>query len=88
MHPVLETTTPLLHEFAEVFQPPEGLPPSHHIDHFIYLIPRSTLPNAPTYQLAQTKTKEMERQLTKLINSGHIQPASSPCDFVSFVIPK
>jgi hypothetical protein len=30
----------------------------------------------------------MERQLTDLINSGHIQPSSSPCASVAFVIPK
>ena len=30
----------------------------------------------------------MEKQLTELINSGHIQPSSSPCASVVFVIPK
>ena len=30
----------------------------------------------------------MERQLTELINSGHIQPSSSPCASAAFVIPK
>jgi hypothetical protein len=80
--------TTLLHEFVEVFQPSEGLPPSCHTDHSIHIIPGSTLPNASTYRLAPTETEEMERQLTNLINFGHIQPASSPYDFVSFVIPK
>jgi hypothetical protein len=42
---------PLLHEFVEVFQSPEGIPLSRHIDHSIHLIPGSTLPNAPTYKL-------------------------------------
>jgi hypothetical protein len=87
-HPIPETMTPLLHEFAEVFQPREGLPPSCHIDHSIHLIPGSTLPNAPTYRLAPTETKEMERQLTDLINYGHIQPSSSPRASTAFVIPK
>jgi hypothetical protein len=80
--------TPLLQEFVEVFQPPEGLSPSRHIDHSIHLIPRSTLPNAPTYRLAPTEIEEMERQLTDLINSSHIQPSSSPCPSATFVIPK
>jgi hypothetical protein len=30
----------------------------------------------------------MERQLTNLINSSHIQYSSSPCAFATFVIPK
>jgi hypothetical protein len=30
----------------------------------------------------------MERQLTDLINSSHIQPSSSPCASAAFVIPK
>jgi hypothetical protein len=87
-HLVPETMTPLLQEFAEVFQPPEGLSPSRHIDHSIHLIPGSALPNAPTYRLAPTEIEEMERQLTDLINSGHIQPSSSPCASAAFVIPK
>jgi hypothetical protein len=88
MHPIPENMNPLLHEFVEVFQPPDGLPHSRHIDHSIHLIPGSALPNAPTYWLAQTKKEEMERQLTDLINSGHIQPSSSPCASSSFFIPK
>ena len=59
-----------------------------HIDHSIHLIPRSSLPNAPTYQLAPTEIEEMEKQLTEHINSGHIQPSSSPCASSTFVIPK
>jgi hypothetical protein len=30
----------------------------------------------------------MERQLTDLINSGHIQTSSSLCSSIAFVIPK
>ena len=37
-HPVPETMTLLLHDFAEVFQPLKGHPPSQHIDHSIHLI--------------------------------------------------
>ena len=80
--------TPLLKEFANVFQPPRGLPPSKHIDHSIHLIPRSSLPNAPTYRLDPREMEEMEKQLTELIKYGHIQPSSSPCTSPAFVIPK
>ena len=81
MHLVPETMTPLLHEFSEVFQPIEGIPPSRHIDYSIHLIPISALPNAPIYWLAPTEIEEMERQLTELINFGHIQPSSFCCIF-------
>ena len=80
--------TPLVKDFADVFLPPMALPPARHIDHWIHLILESTLPNAPTYQFPPTETKEMEKQLTKLINSGHIQPSSSPCASAAFFIPK
>ena len=77
MHLVPKTMTPLLHGFVEVFQPPKGLS-----------VTGSSLPNAPTYWLAPKKTKEIERQLIDLINSGHIQYSSSPCASTAFVIPK
>jgi hypothetical protein len=54
MHHVPENMTPLLHEFAKVFQPREGLPPSRHIDHSIHLILGFSLPNTPTDWLAPT----------------------------------
>jgi hypothetical protein len=80
--------TPLLQEFFYVFQTPTVLPPSLHIDHSIHLIPGSTLPNTPTYQLAPREKEEMEKQLTNLINLGHIQQSFSPSASASFVIPK
>jgi len=87
-HPVPERMANLLTEFADIFHTPTALPPHRHIDHSIDLIPGSSLPNAPTYRLAPTEATEMERQLTELINSGHIQPSSSPCASAAFVIPK
>jgi hypothetical protein len=87
-HPVPEAMTPLLREFFDVFQTPTGLPPSRHIDHSIHLIPGSALPNAPTYWLAPRETEEMEKQLTDLINSSHIQPSTTPCASAAIVIPK
>lgn len=87
-HLVPERMANLLTEFADIFHTPTALPPHRHIDHSINLIPGSSLPNAPTYRLAPTEATEMERQLTELINSGHIQPSSSPCASAAFVIPK
>jgi len=79
---------PLLQEFSDIFETPMGLPPSRHIDHSINIIPGSALPNAPTYRLAPQEATKMERQLKELIDSGHIQPSSSPCASTAFVVPK
>jgi hypothetical protein len=89
-HPVPQDMAPLLREFVDVFQPPTRLPPPppHHIDHSINLILGASLPNAPSYRLAPREVEEIEKQLMKLINSGHIQPSSSPCASPAFVIPK
>jgi len=87
-HATPKEMAPFLQEYADIFQTPTGMPPSRHIDHSINLIPGSALPNAPTYRLAPQETAEMERQLKELIDSGHIQPSSSPCASAAFVIPK
>jgi len=46
--------TSLLQEFSNVFpeEIPPGLPPKCSIQHKIYLIPGSTLPNKPAYQMS------------------------------------
>ena len=87
-HATLKEMAPLLQEYADIFQTPTSMPPSCHIDHSINLIPGAALPNAPTYRLAPQETVEMERQLKELIDASHIQPSSSPCASIAFVIPK
>ena len=85
-HIIPQAMNSLLQEFFDVFQTPTGLPPSRHIDHSIHLILGSALPITPTYRLAPRETEEMEKQLTDLINSSHIQPSSAPCSPTAFVI--
>lgn len=77
-----------LSEFVDVFAPPTGVPPSQLIEHSIDLIPGTSLPNAATYHLAPHEAEEIERQLQQLLNSGHIQPSSSPCASPAFITPR
>jgi hypothetical protein len=79
---------PLLQEFADVFTQPTGLPPSRSIEHKIDLIPGASLPNAPSYRLAPREATEIECQIGQFLNSGHIQPSSSPCASQLLLFPK
>jgi len=84
----LEALQPVLHKFSDVFEPPNGLPPVCPIAHTIDLISGAMLPNAPAYRLAPQEATEIEKQLTQLLESGHIQPNSSPCASPTFIVPK
>eukprot|EP00253_Pinus_taeda_P007128 PITA_07128 len=87
-NPVPPSMAPLLHEFANVFTEPTGLPPARSVEHHIDLIPGASLPNAPSYRLAPREATEIECQIEELLTSGHIQPSSSPCASPAFIIPK
>ena len=82
------TKAPLLHEFADVFTQPIGLPPTRSVEHHINLISGASLPNTPYYHLAPREAAEIECQIDELLTSGHIQPSSSPCASPTFIIPK
>lgn len=79
---------PLFHEFTYLFTQPTGLPLSRSIEHMTDLIPGTSLPNAPSYHLALREAAEIERQICQLQESGHIQPSSSPCASLAFIITK
>jgi hypothetical protein len=64
------------------------LPPSQDIAHSIDLRPNASLPNAPSYRLAPKEATEIERQIGQLLESGHIQPSSSPSASPTFIVPK
>jgi hypothetical protein len=79
---------PILYEFTDLFQKPIRLPPLWDIAHFIDLILGASLPNPPTYLLDPKEATEIEFQIGQLLESGHIQPSSSPCASPAFIIPK
>src|SRR5690606_23457138 len=73
-------TRKLVEEYRDVFpdELPKNLPPSRTIDHHIDLIPGTTPPSRPTYQLSLTEMDELKRQLDDLLQHGFIRPSKSP----------
>ncbi|XP_052483338.1 uncharacterized protein LOC105764312 [Gossypium raimondii] len=71
----------LLQEFEDVFskETPKGLPPLHGIEHQIDFIPGATIPNRPAYRTNPEETKELQRQVTELMDKGYIRESLSPC---------
>jgi hypothetical protein len=78
---------PLLHEFADVFIAPKGIPPSRAIAHSIDLILGASLPNAKSYRLSPKEAMKIKKQIGQHLESNHIQPSSSPYTSPAFIIP-
>ena len=52
---------------------PPGLPPLRGIEHRIDLIPGAPLPNKAPYHVIPEETKEIQRQVEKLIDNGQVR---------------
>jgi hypothetical protein len=62
-------------EFANLMPedlPPAGLPPMSDIKHLINFVLGSTLPNHQAYYLSLKETKELQCQVTELLERGCI----------------
>lgn len=68
----------LLDEFAVVFQPPSGLPPTRACDHTIPLIPGATPVHVRPYRYPPAIKDEIERQVAEMLQAGIIQHSMSP----------
>jgi len=86
-HPLL---IPLLKAFEHVFprEVPHDLPPKRSIQHKIYFIPGTTLPNKPAYHLKPQETQAVQRQVDELLAKGLIHYSLSPCAVLALIIPK
>ncbi|KAA3473482.1 Transposon Ty3-I Gag-Pol polyprotein [Gossypium australe] len=80
----------LLQEFEDVFPDdiPSGLPPIRGIKHQIDLVPRAALPNCPTYRSNPEEIKELQKQITELLDKGYIRESLSPCAVPMLLVPK
>lgn len=80
----------LLQEFKDVFpeEAPQGLPPIRGIEHQIDFIPGASLPNKPAYRTNPVETKELQQQVTELMEKGHIRESMSPCAVPVLLVPK
>lgn len=70
----------LLTEFQEVFQEdlPHGLPPKREVDHEIEILPNSSPPHRPLYQLSPAELVAAREHVDNLLRSGKIRPSKSP----------
>ena len=82
--------TSLLQEFEDVFpdETPSGLPPIRGIEHQIDFIPGATIPNRPAYRSNPEETKELQKQITELMEKGYIRESLSPCAVPVLLVPK
>ena len=88
--PVLPSEmTSLLQDYKDVFPEdnPKGLPPIRGIEHQIDFVPGASLPNRPAYRTNPVETKELQRQVDKLMEKGHIRESMSLCAVPILLVP-
>jgi hypothetical protein len=80
----------LLQEYEDVFpdEIPHGLPPIRGIEHQIDFVPGATIPNRPAYRSNPGETKELQRQVSELLEKGHVRESMSPCAVPVLLVPK
>ena len=80
----------ILQEYSDVFpsEIPPGLPPLRGIEHQIDLIPGASLPNRAPYRTNPEETKEIQRQVQKLLDKGYVRESLSPYVVPVILVPK
>jgi len=64
-----------------------GLPPKIAISHRIDLEPRDSLLNSKLYHGSVMENEEIKRQISELLEMGHIKPSASPYDSLVLLVP-
>ncbi|PKI60623.1 hypothetical protein CRG98_018973, partial [Punica granatum] len=77
-------------EYEDVFpeETPHGLPPIRGIEHQIDFVPDVTIPNRPAYRSNPEETKELQRQVSELLEKGYVKESMSPCAVLVILVPK
>ncbi|KAL4367917.1 hypothetical protein GQ457_05G021280 [Hibiscus cannabinus] len=80
----------LLQEFEDLFlkEIPSGLPPIRGIEHQIDFVPGAVIPNRPAYRSNPEETKELQRQVSELMEKGYVRESLSPCAMPVLLVPK
>ena len=80
----------LLKEFGDVFpnEIPSGLPPIRGIEHQIDFVLGAAIPNRPAYRSNPEETKELQKQVSDLLDKGYIRESLSPCAVPVLLVPK
>lgn len=72
------TLQAILESFVDVFQKPQGLPPSRVLDHAIHLVPGTNPVNVKPYRYPYFQKQVMEEMVTEMLKEGVIQASTSP----------
>ncbi|KAK0572561.1 hypothetical protein LWI29_033492 [Acer saccharum] len=77
-------------DFDEVFpeEMPIGLPPIRGIEHQIDFVPGAPIPNRPAYRSNPEETKELQRQVSELMEKGYVRESMSPCAVPVLLVQK
>lgn len=75
--PIIPAIQELLNEFAALFEPPVGLPPSRDCDNSILLIPGAQPIFVKPYRHAPILKTEIEHKVSDMLQQGIIQLSSS-----------
>ena len=80
----------LLQEYEDVFpnDVPSRLPPIRGIEYQIDFVPGVIIPNRPAYRSNSKETKELQRQVEKLLTKGHVKETMSPCAVPVLLVAK
>ena len=79
-----------MQKFVDVFgdEIPSGLPPIRRIEHQIDFVPGAAIPNRLAYRSNPEETKELQRQVSELLDKGYIREIMSPCAVLVLLVPK
>ncbi|KAA0038374.1 putative pentatricopeptide repeat-containing protein [Cucumis melo var. makuwa] len=86
-HEVPTEVQPLLDEFLQIKQEPEGLPPLRDIQHHVDLILGASLPNLSHSQMGPKEYEILHQHIEELLKKGYIQPSLSPCMVPTLLTP-
>ena len=80
----------ILQEFDDVFleEVPHGLPHIQGIEHQIDFVLGTSIPNRSTYQSNLEETKELQRQVSELMEKGYVRESMSLCAVQVIFVPK
>lgn len=78
----------ILHQFAEVFAVPSGLPPSRACNHAITLIEGARPVQVRPYRFSPALKDKIVKQVAEMLKNGIIEPSRSPFSSPVLLVPK
>ena len=80
----------LLQVYEDLFSDeiPNGLLPKRGIEHQIDFIPRASISNRLAYRTNLEETKEIQKQVSELMEKGYVRESMSPCAMLVLLVPK